>query len=144
MVIVDFNRDLHSEGVSSLWKRVFAYKEARNSPGLSIEKKVAVGDGLFFVAIDEETLRGTVMAGYDGHRGWIYSLAVDPDHRRQGIGSALLDHAERRLSELGCVKINLQVLDGNLPAQRFYEAHGFAVEHRVSMGKEVAANVASG
>jgi len=98
-------------------------------------------DGLFFVATHQEGIGGTVIAGYDGHRGWIYAMAVHPGHRKKGIASLLLSHAERRLASLGCVKINLQILKGNADVQRFYRANGYALEDRISMGKQIDENV---
>jgi ribosomal protein S18 acetylase RimI-like enzyme len=139
--IVPFDPSRHRQAVEALWLQVFAYDTPRNDPALCIEKKCAVDDGLFFVAEAEGIVLGTVMAGYDGHRGWIYSMAVHPAHHRRDIGSRLLAHAEQALTQLGCVKINLQVLGGNEAAQRFYETHGYAVEPRISMGKELSENV---
>jgi ribosomal protein S18 acetylase RimI-like enzyme len=80
---------------------------------------------------------GSVMGGYDGHRGWIYALAVKPSHRRRGIASALMHAIERRLAAAGCGKLNLQVRASNSAVIAFYEALGFAVEARVSMGKRL-------
>ena len=77
------------------------------------------------------------MAGYDGHRGWIYSLAVHHNQRNQGIASDLLKHAENQLIDRGCMKINLQILAGNESVQAFYKANGYSVEQRVNMGKRV-------
>jgi ribosomal protein S18 acetylase RimI-like enzyme len=136
-----FQNDRHREQVIRLWETVFDYETAHNCPGLAIDKKLAANDDLFFVAVDEGAVVGTVMAGYDGHRGWIYSVAVSPARCREGIGSHLMRHAERALIDRGCVKINLQVLDGNEAAVKFYAALGFAVEKRVSMGKRVPENV---
>ncbi|MHB9027137.1 MAG: GNAT family acetyltransferase [Candidatus Latescibacterota bacterium] len=136
-----YNNADHRDKVITLWRRVFGYDTARNSPDLVIDKKIAIDDGLFFVAISGNEVVGTGMAGYDGHRGWIYSLAVAPDLRGHGIGAALLKHAEDRLADLGCVKINLQVLEGNEGAVRFYLANGYAAENRISMGKEISENI---
>jgi len=141
IAIVGFDPSQYRDQVESLWQQVFDYDAPRNAPSLVIEKKCAVRDGLFFVATSGDTVVGTVMAGYDGHRGWIYSLAVHPGYRHQAIGSKLLSFAEQKLTSLGCVKINLQVMGGNEDAQRFYEANGYTVENRVSMGKEVTENV---
>ena len=80
---------------------------------------------------------GTVMGGYDGHRGWIYSLAVDDCERHRGIGSALVDNIERALKALGCLKVNLQVVSTNSGVVEFYEKLGFSVEDRISMGKRL-------
>ena len=112
-----------------------------NKPNLVIDKKVEVDDHLFFVALDGDAVVGTVMVGYDGHRGWIYSLAVSPSHRRQGIGSRLVAHAERALARRGCMKINLQIMEGNEGVAAFYAFLGYSVEKRVSMGKLMAENV---
>lgn len=123
--------------VAALWREVFGYDSPHNAPELVIEKKLEQRDGLFFVARLGQSVVGTVMVGYDGHRGWIYSLAVLPDQRGNGIGSRLLRHAEARLAELGCIKVNLQIVEGNEAAVGFYERHGFQVEPRISMGKRL-------
>ena len=139
--ITEFDNLVHREEVAALWRDIFGYDTAHNSPELVIDRKCAVYDGLFFVALSRQVVVGTVMAGYDGHRGWIYSMAVHPAHRMQGIGSALLAYAEKKLLSLGCVKINLQVLEGNETVQGFYQANGYAVEKRVSMGKRLNENI---
>lgn len=130
-----FNSAQDHTAVVALWTTVLGYGAAHNAPELSIRKKVEVADGLFFIAEIAGRLAGTVMAGYDGHRGWIYSLAVDPACRKQGIGRALLRRAEAALHERGCVKINLQIADGNEGVIGFYEKTGYKVEPRTSMGK---------
>jgi ribosomal protein S18 acetylase RimI-like enzyme len=132
---------VHRSQVVALWKSVFGYETAHNNPSLAIDKKLQVDDQLFFVAVADKTVVGTIMAGYDGHRGWLYSVAVAPTHRRQGIGARLVAHAERALIRKGCVKINLQILEGNEGVTAFYAALGFSVEKRVSMGKRIPENV---
>lgn len=141
MAIVKFDDAKHRAQVAELWREVFGYREPRNAPELAIDKKLTAGDGLLLVALDEQAVVGTVMAGYDGHRGWIYSMAVRPNWRTRGVGSALLAAAERRLTALGCVKINLQILPDNESVRRFYEANGYAVEERISMGKRLDGNI---
>jgi len=137
IIITPFSNALHREQVIALWETVFGYEAAHNRPALVIDKKMEVDDGLFFVALTAEVLVGTVMAGYDGHRGWIYSVAVSPAHRRQGIASRLVSFAERALVDRGCMKINLQIMGGNESAAAFYSSLGFSVEKRVSMGKRI-------
>ena len=127
----------HREEVMALWRTVFGYDAAHNDPGRAIDMKLQVRDGLFFVALVEDRVVGTAMAGYDGHRGWIYSIAVHPDCRRKGLGSALLQNAMEKLLDRGCMKVNLQILQENQSVKRFYEANGFSVEERVSMGKKL-------
>jgi ribosomal protein S18 acetylase RimI-like enzyme len=90
---------------------------------------------LFFVAECDGEVIGTVMAGYDGHRGWIYSLAVKPEARSRGTGRQLIRHAETALARAGCAKVNLQVVDENKGVVEFYRKAGYAVEPRISMGK---------
>lgn len=139
--IEEYNDKMHREQVIELWQKSFGYATARNAPALVIDKKLAIDDGLLFVGIKYGQVIGTVMAGYDGHRGWIYSLAVFPMYRKQGVGSALLFYAEQELSSLGCMKINLQVLEGNDAAEKFYISNGYSIEERISMGKELKENI---
>lgn len=87
--------------------------------------------------ISDGHVTGSVMAGYDGHRGWLYAVAVLKSHQRQGIGRALIQEAERRLAALGCSKINLQIRASNRGVTKFYAGLGYAVEDRVSMGKRI-------
>ncbi|WP_345319716.1 GNAT family acetyltransferase [Novipirellula rosea] len=124
--------------VISLWDDVFPDSTGHNDAAASIDRKCNVGDGLFFVAEKNATVVGTIIAGYDGHRGWIYSLAVDPTQRRKGIGSMLVQHVEQTLSELGCPKVNLQVRSQNSSIVTFYHAIGYDTEERISMGKLMA------
>lgn len=130
-------RDAHFAGVAALWEEAFPNDPPRNRAAQAIPAKLAVQPDLFLVAEDDEIVVGTVMAGYDGHRGWLYSVAVKASHRRSGIGSALVREAEARLRALGCGKINLQVRAGNGAVAEFYRRLGYAVEERISMGKAI-------
>ncbi len=141
IAITNYHDAIHRGQVVALWEAVFGYKTAHNRPGLVIDKKLQVDDELFFVALSGDQVVGTIMAGYDGHRGWIYSVAVSPAHRRQGIGAQLVSHAERVLIEKGCVKINLQIMEGNESVSAFYSSLGFSVEKRLSMGKPIPRNI---
>ena len=135
--IIEFNNSRHRQQVVDLWQTVFGYAAEHNSPELSIDKKIKSGDGLFYVAENKQRVIGTVMGGYDGHRGWVYSIAVNPKHRKQGIGSNLLSFVQSKLANLGCLKINLQIMAENESVQSFYIANGFSLEHRISMGKKL-------
>ncbi len=137
MLIATYDDEAHRSQVKELWERVFGYEAAHNAPELVIDKKLAVGDGLFFAAMDNGRVIGTIMAGYDGHRGWIYSLAVLPGHRCRGVGRALLERAQRELVLRGCIKVNLQIVATNDEVRKFYEDNGFSVEDRISMGKRL-------
>ena len=131
----------HRDDVIALWQTVFRYDAPHNAPALVIDRKLATGDGLFFVACRVERVVGTILAGYDGHRGWLYSVAVDPEQRHARIGTALVRHAEQAVTALGCVKINLQIIGGNRQVTEFYRSLGYAVEDRVSMGRTVPQNI---
>ena len=128
----------HSAGVDALWREVFPDDPPWNRAVAAVPAKLAVQPDLFLVAMDTGAVVGTVMGGYDGHRGWIYALAVKPSHRRQGIAAALMDEIERRLVAAGCAKINLQVRASNRDVVAFYRARGYETEERVSMGKRVS------
>jgi ribosomal protein S18 acetylase RimI-like enzyme len=128
-------RDADEPVVVSLWREALSDAAPHNDPITTIRKKREVGDGLFFVAEIDSGVVGTVMGGYDGHRGWVYSLAVSEAHRRRGIGSALIRRLEVALTERGCLKVNLQVRASNAGAVAFYEVLGYGIEERVSMGK---------
>lgn len=110
-----------------------------NDPYRDIAHKTAVDDDLFLVDETDGVVVGSVMAGYDGHRGWIYYLAVHPDHRGEGVGRELMDVAEKRLWDLGSPKINLQVRTDNLEVIRFYERLGYTADEVMSLGKRYEA-----
>ena len=121
--------------VAVLWERVFPGGPPRNAPCRVIDEKTRVKDGLFFVALSAGRVVGTVMAGYDGHRGWVYRLAVSPEHRGAGIATHLMRRAEGALAARGCTKVNLQVRAGNEEAVGLYRSLGYEVEERISLGK---------
>jgi ribosomal protein S18 acetylase RimI-like enzyme len=123
--------------VIQLWKKVFPETPLHNDPLRDIQSKLKIQPGLFLVAENDRLLVGTAMAGYDGHRGWIYYLAVDPVYRRKGIGTALMKEAEDLLAQKSCPKLNLQIRADNSELQAFYEKLGYSVEERISMGKQL-------
>jgi len=124
--------------VVALWREVFPDAPAWNQPEADIRRKLVVQRELFLVAVLDSEVVGTAMAGYDGHRGWVYYVVVSPGHRRQGIGTALMRGVERRLARLGCPKINLQVRAANDEVVAFYRKLGYRVEERTSMGKRIS------
>ena len=129
-------RPEHFAGVKALWEACFPQDPPRNRAEAAIPAKLAVDDGLFFVAEGPDgAVQGSAMAGYDGHRGWLYALAVDPQLRGHGIGRALVEHACAALAGRGCGKVNLQVRDGNDAVAAFYETLGFEREARISLGR---------
>ncbi|HEX2465178.1 MAG TPA: GNAT family acetyltransferase [Thermoanaerobaculia bacterium] len=127
-------REQDLAAVEAIWTVLFPATAPYHAPLWSIRSMVAHAPDLFFVAEIEGEVVGTVLAGWDGHRGWIYSLGVRPDLQRGGIGSALLAHAVEALRARGCPKVNLQIRGDNRDVVGFYERLGWRVEDRVSMG----------
>ena len=121
--------------VQALWEAVFPDRRTWNQPAVYLPRKRAQRDDLILVALDDQRVVGAVALGYDGIRGWIYHLAVEPAERRHGVGRALMQAAETTLRARGCPKINLQVVAENAGVVAFYTQLGYAVEPRVSMGK---------
>ena len=122
--------------VVELWQRC-GLTVPWNNPHEDISLKLAFQPDLFFVGSIADRVVATVMAGYDGHRGWINYLGVAPDRQRQGIGRRIMAEAERALRELGCVKINLQVRETNQGVIAFYEQMGFSNDHVLGLGKRL-------
>ena len=131
--------DADHGGVVQLWTVAFPNDPPWNEPNEFIRRKRETQRELFWVALEGNAIVGTVVAGYDGVRGWIYHLAVDPAKRRRGTARLLMETAERALVALGCAKINLQVKRDNMGVVEFYKALGYSIEERVQMGKPVGA-----
>lgn len=108
-----------------------------NNPKSGIERKTKVNPELFLIGLKNDRVVATVMGGYEGHRGWINYLAIDPDYQSKGFGKKLMLAIEERLRELGCPKINLQIRAGNADAVKFYERFGYSCEEVISMGKRL-------
>lgn len=135
MTIRQFAPD-DADAVVALW-RACDLVRPWNDPHKDIARKLAVADGLFLVAEDDGAVVGTVMAGYDGHRGWMNYLAVAPELQRSGLGRALVAAAEAGLAAFGCPKVNLQIRDTNTAVVAFYERLGYSVDAAISMGKRL-------
>lgn len=139
--LMDFDAEIRAyrrsdkDGVIALWTLVFPGEAPWNTPADVIGRKLSVQPELFSVATQQDQIVGTIIAGYDGVRGWIHRLAVHPDCRRNGLASRLMQRAESGLKDLGCAKLNLQVRASNREVLEFYAALGYAVEDRISLGK---------
>jgi ribosomal protein S18 acetylase RimI-like enzyme len=129
------------DAVVTFWREVFPeYNDPtrpQRDPRTNIVRKLAFGDGLFWLAHDGDTLVATAMAGYDGHRGWLYSLGVHKSQRGKGVGRLLVAHAEAELARRGCPKVNIQVLDSNESAQTFWRAAGYQPDPVISLGRRL-------
>ena len=128
-------RESDEPAVVALWREVLADPAPWNDPAADLRRKLTVRRDWLFVATWDAAVVGTAMAGYDGHRGWVYRVAVAPGHRRRGVGTALLRRVEAALVAAGCPKVNLQVRAANPEAIAFYESLGFRIEDRISLGK---------
>jgi len=134
MVVRQFQTS-DGESLIALWQQVLPDSQPWNAPKEALIRKLNRGDGLVFVAEQAGSIVGAVKAGYDGVRGWIYSLAVLPDQRRNGTGRKLLHAAESALSDRGCPKVNLQVRSSNSEVVELYRRCGYRMEERTSLGK---------
>jgi ribosomal protein S18 acetylase RimI-like enzyme len=123
-------------GLIELWHRCDLTRPW-NDPDRDVDRKLARDGELLLVGVVDGSIVATVMAGYDGHRGWVNYLAVDPDHRGSGHGAAVMRAAEARLLALGCPKVNLQIRTSNADAVAFYESIGYSMDDVVSMGRRL-------
>ena len=111
-----------------------------NDPHKDIARKLSVQPELFLVYVEHNQIIGTVMAGYEGHRGWVNYLAVAPAFRGRGVARALMEHVERELVARGCPKLSLLVRNTNREALDFYRHLGYADDESVSLGKRLIAD----
>jgi len=118
----------------NLWQTVFPNDPPYNNPDQVIQEKLKTDD-LIFIAEADDKLIGACMAGYDGHRGWLYAVAVLPEYRRSKAGTRLVEEAIATLKEIVCAKVNLQIRSTNHEVADFYKSLGFTTEDRLSMGK---------
>ena len=130
-------QESHFDGVRLLWQEAFPNDPPWNAAEVAIPAKLKIQPDLFLVAIEQTLVAGSIMAGYDGHRGWLYAVAVLRSYQKRGLGRALVKEAEERLRAIGCKKINLQVRASNTTVIEFYRSLGYEVEERVSMGKRM-------
>ncbi|MDB6118862.1 MAG: GCN5-related N-acetyltransferase [Verrucomicrobiaceae bacterium] len=129
-------QDADESGVIELWGQCDLLRP-QNDPHTDIRRKLAVGPDLFLVGVLGNEIVATVMAGYEGHRGWINYLAVSPPLQKQGYGHQIMEHAEKLLRARGCPKINLQVRTSNVQVIEFYRSLGFATDDVMSLGKRL-------
>jgi ribosomal protein S18 acetylase RimI-like enzyme len=128
--------DADEPAVIALWQAC-GLTRPWNDPARDIARKRAVQRQWFLVGMLDERVVASAMAGYDGHRGWVFYVAVAPDARGRGFGRALMAEVERLLREAGCPKLNLLVRDDNAPALGFYRALGYVQDAVVSLGKRL-------
>ncbi len=123
----------YQEAVVDLWNKC-GLAVPLNDPIEDIQKKLDFQPQLFFIALLDDQLIGSVMVGYEGHRGWLNYLAVSPEHQRHGFGKKLVEKAVDELKKLGCLKVNVQVRRKNASTVEFYKHLGFKDDEVVSLG----------
>jgi len=130
-----------TDEVVALW-RLCGLTRPWNDPHRDIERKLGVQRELFLVGVEEGNgaIIASIMAGYDGHRGWVNYLAVHPDARGAGHGRALMTEVEELLIARGCPKVSLLVRGENVEARGFYESIGYGIDDVVAFGKRLIAD----
>ncbi len=129
-------QDSDEDAVVQLWKDCQLIRSS-NDPHHDIRCKIAAQPDLFLVGTLNGRVVASVMAGYEGHRGWLNYLAVSTSCRHRGFGRQMVAAAEKRLRLLGCPKINIQVRAGNTQVIEFYKNIGFQMDDVISLGKRL-------
>ncbi|AFJ46200.1 GNAT family acetyltransferase [Shimwellia blattae] len=129
-------RQADFDEVITLWERCELLRPW-NDPEMDIERKMQCGADLFLVAEVGGEVIGTVMGGYDGHRGAAYYLGVHPDYRGRGIANALLNRLEKKLIARGCPKLNIMVREENDLVIGLYEKIGYDHQDSIMLGKRL-------
>ncbi len=139
-LVIRAYQETDEDAVVELWREC-GLVVPWNDPKKDIRRKLAIQRDMFLVGLVGSDLVATVMAGYEGHRGWINYLAVAIDYQGRGFGRRMMDEAEAGLRKMGCPKINLQVRKSNSDVVEFYQALGYSVDDVVSMGKRLEADI---
>jgi ribosomal protein S18 acetylase RimI-like enzyme len=126
----------HLPGLEALWKQCLPDDPLWEATDAALSASRSQST-IRLVASDGAEVIGSIMAGYDGHRGWLYALAVLPTYRFDHVATTLVIEAEKVLRAIGCTKINLQLRGAHAQAQQFYKTLGYATEDRISMGKRL-------
>lgn len=124
------------QAVVALWQEC-GLTRPWNDPRRDIARKLTEQPELFLVGTFEGAVVSTAMVGFDGHRGWVYYLAVSPQYRGKSLGRTLMQEAERLLIERGCPKLNLQVRTSNTEAIEFYRKLGYMQDDVASFGRRL-------
>jgi ribosomal protein S18 acetylase RimI-like enzyme len=129
-------READFDALISLWREC-GLIVPHNDPARDVAFCLASADAELFVVEDRGRLIAAVMTGHDGHRGWIYYLAVSPDAQGQGLGRRMMRHAETWLKDRGAPKVNLMIRDTNEKVRDFYRAIGYECEPRIVMARRL-------
>ena len=140
VIVMEINYRLFTkedrEAVIDLWRRCELIVPW-NAPEKDILRKLSVNDDLFILAEEKGVIIASAMGGYDGHRGYIYYLAVLPEFQKKGVGSEILKKIETKLLNKECPKINLFVRNTNLRVQAFYKKNKYKIQESEIYGKRL-------
>jgi ribosomal protein S18 acetylase RimI-like enzyme len=120
--------------VVALWQRC-GLTRPWNDPGADIALARRGGNSTILLGRDAGAIVASAMVGHDGHRGWVYYVAVNPEHRGKGHGRAIMDAAENWLRRAGIAKMQLMVRSDNTKVQAFYESIGYDEQERIIYAK---------
>jgi len=135
-LVIRSYRDSYKNDVIQLWEEC-GLVVPWNDPQRDIERKLTVQPELFLISLIDKEIIATAMVGYEGHRGWVNYLAVNPKKQRQGIATQMMKEAERRLLKLGCPKSQVQVRTTNSGIIKFYRKLGYDIDDVVNIGKRL-------
>jgi ribosomal protein S18 acetylase RimI-like enzyme len=122
------------EAATALWTTVGLVRPW-NPPDADFDRALEGATSTVLGTFDEEVLVATAMVGHDGHRGWVYYVAVDPGRQRRDAGRSIMRAAEEWLRERGAVKVQLMVRATNHEVLAFYERVGYAAEEVTVMSR---------
>lgn len=129
-----------ADAVVALW-RACGLVRPWNDPHKDIARKLSEQPELFLVGCIGAEVVSSAMIGFDGHRGWVYYLAVAPGMQRRSLGRAMMERAEQLLIERGCPKINLMVRSDNNAVVAFYRELGYAEDKVTVLGKRLIPDI---
>ena len=135
MHIQPYSPQYESE-VIALWERCGLVRPV-NNPQKDILRKMKVNPELFLIGLIDGKVVATAMGGYEGHRGVVNYLGVDPSRQREGLGRRIMLALEEKLIALGCPKINLMFRTDNAVVEKFYEKLGYKRDDVIEMGKRL-------
>lgn len=126
--------DADVAAVVALWQRC-GLTRPWNDPVADVALARKGSNAAVLIGRDNDAIAASVLVGHDGHRGWVYYLAVDPDRRHKGYGRVMMDAAEKWLRERGLEKLQLLVRADNSQVKDFYQSLGYAMQERIVLAK---------
>jgi ribosomal protein S18 acetylase RimI-like enzyme len=126
--------DADVAAVIALWQRC-GLTRPWNDPAADIALARRGSNAAVLLGRDSDAVVASVLVGHDGHRGWVYYVAVDPQYRKKGLGRAIMVAAEEWLRARGILKLQLMVRPDNIQVQAFYETLDYDEQERIVYAK---------